>query len=630
MRLQNAVRSSGLLNLLVVLACTALFIWLRWKKIDSLVMFDPPRWMQEAFRLSRGEMPYRDFSWQYPPLSIFLLGWSLRWFGALFTVVQIFVDVLSVAVVLLSYAVVRKLFPKSLHAIVILALIVVCATNAKYPLFSMLVYTPAVLTGTVGLLLLMIGVLAFLRAGRIEWGAATLIVSGFWIAALSKPEAAAAAVLALATLALTDPALRGLGRDIRSWLIRYSLLGTACLAGPLAVYAWIGLKAGFANLSTGVAGYGITSLTCPWWPTGLGLCTALAAVCEASFAVAILSLMKKREFQSVLGSRFPMLLAAGLIGGLGWVAWICFTNFRILSAPDISDWNKIRMLVSSTLWLNPLLLPVLWTVILFWAFLCWRLLFGRSQPATQLFDARELAVILSLPVAMSLRSLFGHILSPFPEVPAMCYPFLLIFAPYLTWLFLRSAERQIVSGPLYRSPQVLVIASLSAFIMLRLVAGYPSMLSGRPFRTLQTLAGSVRLSDYDVNAGVYRYVLEHTGPSDRILDLPYGGGINFAAHRPTTIFDTVFWNTPIPQIYQNLDLKLFKEHPPKVIIAQDKPNYGTHWGVLGNVACPCPRFVWSPDQPSWKPGSVFPVVEYIQGHYHVDRRIGDRLLLLQD
>src|SRR5258708_480613 len=204
------------INLRVLLACSALFICLRWKKSDSLVMLDTPRWMNEGFRFARGEMPYRDYSWQYPPLSIFLLGWSFRWFGVSFTVVQVFIDLLSVAIVMLSHVAVRMLLPRSLHVVTVGLLVVVGATNTKYPLFSMLVYTPAVLTGTIGLLLLMIGTLCYVRGNGFRWPQSIMMVVGFWIATLSKPESLVAAVLVLTMLALLEKELRIPDRNIRS------------------------------------------------------------------------------------------------------------------------------------------------------------------------------------------------------------------------------------------------------------------------------------------------------------------------------------------------------------------------------------------------------------------------------
>ena len=617
----------------LTIALCAVFTWLRWKKIDSLVMFDTPRWLNEGFRLASGETPYRDFSWQYPPLSLYLLGWSLRLFGISFTVVQALIDALSVAIVILSYCVARMLLPRTMQAATVGLLVAVCATNTKFPLFSMSVYTPAVLTATIGLLLLLIGMLSSLRSGRISPGSFLLLCSGFGITALSKPEALVASVLALVVFALVDKDLRA--GHLARWLYRYTLLAATAMATPVVVYGSLIAIVGFSNLAGGVTGYGLASASCPWWPTGLGLCVMAASLGEAALVAALLASLRRRHFRRTTGRMYRRVMVFGVIGGLTWASWTCFASFDALTASGTSLLTKVRTLLP-IFWINPLLMPAMWTAITVWIVVCGTLFRRRGSPRRFLFDARELAVILSFPVFLSVRSLFGHVLSPFPEVPAICYPFLLILGPYLMWRFLLVPEQMegllqtsaALRGTGSGSASRIVVTLLVGFIAVRLAAAYPATLSARPFRTLQTLSGSVRLSAYDVNSGVYEYVVGHTGPADRVLDLPYGGGMNFAARRRNSIFDTQFWYERIPLNYQLLDLRLFIKDPPALIIAQDAPDYGAYWGIQAKVGCSCPRLVWLPDHTEFRPGSTFPLVQYIRDHYHVDQRIGDRMLLL--
>lgn len=58
------------------LCCAAANV--RWLKIDSLIWGDPARWLLEAYRVSAGDIPYRDFTWVYSPFSLFLFGWSMK------------------------------------------------------------------------------------------------------------------------------------------------------------------------------------------------------------------------------------------------------------------------------------------------------------------------------------------------------------------------------------------------------------------------------------------------------------------------------------------------------------------------------------------------------------------------
>ena len=68
-------------------------------------------------------------------------------------------------------------------------------------------------------------------------------------------------------------------------------------------------------------------------------------------------------------------------------------------------------------------------------------------------------------------------------------------------------------------------------------------------------------------------------------------------------------------------------HPPKVILADDKPAYGIVYGWPRNMSCPCPRFVWQPDQLAGDPSYTFPISRFIDQNYRVERKVGTKLWL---
>src|SRR5271163_1321866 len=82
----------------LVVFCAALCA-LRWGKLDTL-WGDSARWIFEAYRTGLGEYPYRDFTWQYPPLSILLSGLTLSVVGAKFAALQGLLDIIGVSLVL--------------------------------------------------------------------------------------------------------------------------------------------------------------------------------------------------------------------------------------------------------------------------------------------------------------------------------------------------------------------------------------------------------------------------------------------------------------------------------------------------------------------------------------------------
>src|SRR5262249_33776344 len=140
-------------------------------------------------------------------------------------------------------------------------------------------------------------------------------------------------------------------------------------------------------------------------------------------------------------------------------------------------------------------------------------------------------------------------------------------------------------------------------------------------------AGTVRLFGDDGSAGIYRYVVEHTSAGDGVLDLPYGGGINFAAPRRRPPFCMQFTQLRLPERDPRRGPAPFRRKPPAVFIADNAPEFGTSYGYHGYMNCPCPRLVWQPDQPSWDPAAVLPVVPYIQDNYKPEKYFATKTIL---
>ena|SRR5579864_1169954 len=81
-----------------------------------------------------------------------------------------------------------------------------------------------------------------------------------------------------------------------------------------------------------------------------------------------------------------------------------------------------------------------------------------------------------------------------------------------------------------------MVVALLAYALLRVAAGYSSLLSNRPYHELTTLAGNIRPSNFVVDSEIYRFVIENSRPTDVILDIPNGGGMNVATHRLSRFF----------------------------------------------------------------------------------------------
>ncbi len=598
---------SDLLNIGLLLLLCAVFAWLRWGKLDELLQGDPVHWLHEVSRVAGGEMPYRDFSFQYPPFAAFFFGWMLHVLGPTFASASILVNFWSFAVVLLCYALTRLLLPATLRLPVCFLLICVCATSlTNFNLFSYRIYSPALETGAAGALLSLLGMLRVLRNSGRSGANLAMIAAGSGIALLSKPEFALANVCALVLFTLLNR--RGW------WNVKMLAISTLPAA---ALYAWVARLVGLRNLVAGISGYGLATFACPWWPTGIGVFGVAAALGEALLFTSVISFPWRRDFQERFGVIYTRMLLVTIPGGIAYLAYIASINREALTSTRPLS-ARAMLILPSLVWSAPVLLPVMWSGILLFVGLLGRCLRDRGKTSRR---TTELLLFLVFLVSMSPRTWFGSTQGVTADIPAACYPFLLVLGPYLLWNFL--------SKPSPRIPAVPVVACIViTYGLARLVGGAP-LFTHRNYRTLETAAGVVEISDYSPGIEVYRYIAKHTSPSEYVLELPYGGGIDFAARRRNPVFDTMLFNMEIPREYQQEDLDRIAERRPKFIVVEDLPRFGTNFsfGAAGNRACACPRLVWMPDRLSWDPDYVYPMVAYIVHNYHPAERIGRKMIL---
>ena len=608
----------------IVLAVCLIAAVVLWNKLNSLIWLDPAWWLHETLRFARGEFPYRDFLWQYPPLGLAAVGYPLRYFGIDFSVAQVVMDLMSLAIVLLVYAILGYLVPRWLRVVICIGVIVVGATNETYfSLFSLLSYCPALHPAAIGLLMILLGCFRYLAKkdeGGIGRTTAVLLIGGSWITLLSKQEPMLAAPALLLALAVFDPFQAGRRR-------RWMPVLAAALVPVAAVYVLLIRAAGWENFSAAMRGYGLATMTCPWWPTGLGIFSVLAAVGAAGMMVAAASLVEAGRWRARLGRRYFLLLAAGAAGSVIWAAYQWY-NYGALLTQDAPVSTRLSGFTRSLLSSSPVLLPVLWSALLY----CAGLFAAALRDGFRMDPARlQLLLVLSVPALIGIRGLFGRTIFVLPEAPALAYPFLVMVGPYLL-----ARALEFPAGP---SAQVRLrgerwALQVSAGVVLlyaaaRLLGAYPNLLSNGSFTTLSTESGMVRVRDGQTHAEIYRYVMAHTQPGDAILELPYGGGMTFATRRRSPVFSTVFTQVPFPEFVLARDVGRVRADPPRVVVALDgEPHFGTYWGIRGNLKCAFPRLVWAPDRPSWDPAAVLPVTEFIETHYRRDRKIGQWVMLL--
>ena len=614
-------------NVAVILALSAAAAFLMWTKVHSLIWFDPAWWLQEMLRMARGQVPYRDFLWNYPPASILCFGWALRALGQKFEIAQLLIDALSLGVVLGCRFWVRRLLPRRLHAISLALVIVVAATTQTYfSLFSFLTYGPPLHFCAIGVLVLVIGMLRYLDRDERNGGTNWLMPAGAAIALTSKPEGLLVTCSLFLILAVFDRRATFRSASPRIWLAHYAKL-TACCFGPaLAIYLAVGVWAGFGNMARGIAGNGLAQTACPWWPTGFGLLSVASALGLAIFVFAVASLAESRRWIAFLGRKRYALVWTAAVTGLFVYAAREATLYHAFVFGPLDFATKLRRLLPELLATSAIFQSGQWSMIVYWVWLAVKLLRQRAVPKSAL----ALLLVLTVPVAMSLRGLFGTHMSGLPEVPAAAYPFVIMLTPYvlLRVLSLPHGLPPALHLEAPPRPSAVVAALMLLYISVRIVGGWHDVLSPARYAALDTVAGRIHIRDFEDTRDVYRYVMTRTNPADPILEIPYGGGIGFATGRPSYSFSTLWIQVRTPDSVQARDLAIFRAHPPRVIVASSASHLGSYYGVMGNNGCTFPCITWMPDRLSWRPGYVYPAIRWIEDNYRVDKRVGEWVLLV--
>ena len=595
------------LSLGLLLLCSAAVSVERWLKLKDF-WGDSSRWIFEAYRSANGELLYRDFAWQYAPLPLLLFGKALALFGSTFAVAQTLLDILGAAIIVLTWQVARRILPEPLALAVAFTLLAAGAGNTgNFALFSLRVYTPAILVGMAGLLLALLPVLDYLSTGLWTGIGLACVTAGSTIALLSKPEYIVGTLGVLCALATVDRGLWSARLSFGSWLGRYAGLFALAIVPSLVFYGLLARLTGRSTLLEGVGGYGMAYLSCPWWPTGLGMFGGLVALLQAGAMLAFFSVIDAARFRQSYPRAY-------------WLAWCAvplavlasaiYLPYCIAEMPVFQGGSGLVNAISFYLSTGSILLPVMWSAIVLGVVLtlrCGRALFeGRPVKLEQ----ATLLVLIVPAILMSMRSLFGGTMSQLTTASVAAYPLWFVVGLYCLLLI----HGRISAG----SSQSLAVVSLTVLVfgygVLRLTTAI--MLDHKAsYSDLITRAGRVKLLDPEDTREVYRYVEQHSGPRDTILDTSYGGAVNFAARRRSPIFSTQFSALAPSDSVIQLDLRRIQQAPPKLVIMSTEPNFGASYGICMPTACPFPAIVWHSTQPACDATRSFPVLEFIVAHY---------------
>lgn len=222
-----------------------------------------------------GQIPYRDFTWQYPPLGIFAPAFAVMLFGDSMITFYAMMTLTALAVTFIIYRVCR-LFGRSELISLLWTIAFVGSSNVLTTriIGSVGVYTPSWLAGLFGLVLVIWGSSILLLHSRKSGG--VLIALGVATTLLSKQEFLVAALAPFLLLIVVGVVSKNRPRrsELRFAWLKYASIGVAL---ALAAYFVLAFITGFENLADGLGGYGQgTEVPARYGPMAVELLRSLA------------------------------------------------------------------------------------------------------------------------------------------------------------------------------------------------------------------------------------------------------------------------------------------------------------------------------------------------------------------
>jgi 4-amino-4-deoxy-L-arabinose transferase-like glycosyltransferase len=641
--LPSLVERPSIQFLVLLLICGAV-AHRHWLQIDTL-WGDQGRSLFEIYRASQGEWPYRDFSFQYPPLGLFVLAGFMKLFGPTFQAAQIGYDAVSFAIVVLYWTLARRLFGSLKGGIIALCFVLMTGAFATtLAFFSLNVYTPALLVGILGLLLLLISLIGCLEQSTIDLKGYLLVSLASTICLLSKPEFAAGAAAALAVFFLIGP-WRWAGRSWRATAGVAAALGVAFVAPASLAYGALARQVSWLRLADGLSGYGLLAQACPYWPTGISLLGVFVAIAQGATVLAALQLIRSYRMGKETKAgivRFCLVAALSLAAIVFYAPYLAephsyasatVASRQAVNAPHASHLGEslprvglraaqkaaiYYFLSSNTVWM-----PLMWVGFATFPAIVWN---RARRKRRYLASYGKLALLLATCFALTLRSLFNYPLDELPKVSMPAAPIVLLTGCLLLMTLGRGVG---IPGSRVRkwvpTTTGIVLVCLVVYVGARFAYSV-FVRSETQVSTLDTRAGRVYVQLKE-DADIYRYVDRKISAGSELLDLAYGGGVNFGLDRKSSAFMTQYQLWMPPNRILDEDARRVAENPPQLIIALAGPNLGMLWGVPDRSACTFPRLVWRSNRCACDPDKSIPLEVYIERHYSLLVGFGTKEIL---
>ncbi len=303
----------------VVAVLYVAYLWCTWSFI-GIWWGDYGLWMHEVDRFASGQVPYRDFSWEYPPLALATYAMAARWFGSVVPVLLTVSAVICLGIFITYFALAHALVDRALLTITVAGTLLtsVAYSSIESETLASGMYTPAAPLG--GLLILLGAFLCLRLMARVRFGTAVALGVVLALAVLTKQDFWIPSTCVLAFAAA------------RLWRAGHPA-GVATLAvifaGVLAAGIGITVRAaGWENVLAGVTGYSAASEEAgrmlPSWERSVGQLVLFAgfslvvALCLSVGGVA--STRNLRKITIALGVVLVALVSVYVMGTLAHVA----------------------------------------------------------------------------------------------------------------------------------------------------------------------------------------------------------------------------------------------------------------------------------------------------------------------
>jgi hypothetical protein len=516
---------------------------------------DPSRWMYEALRVANGDLPYQDFTWQYPPLGVLVVGVWVLVFGASLLSLHAFVTAIGALIVYIFFAVFRCLgWGPWLALGGVLAIIGASGGSAHQRMFSLNLYTPAALCALLGCAVCLLG-LSCLREASYRFGL-TIFSIGATICFLTKAESALAAFVVGVFLVAAVGILAA--KQKVTWFNAVLFVLIMSMPAMLA-YAGIAMLFGMSNLMEGISGYGVASsevdylnLTHLWGCVSLGVPVSVASFLVA-FSCRPLSFHK--FFPSCSANtwsfrrQFPYTLASLAIVSSIAVYVALFIFFERANAA-----HTIFLLCNSGM------------------FVALGVFIGTSVKL--LISRKKLSFICSSgAIAVPLISLFGIIAMPrgfvwgighYSTPPALSmfyWVLLLILAMHSVFIFMPRAG---IAHCLLRTGIFFISLALIA------VGNWYSLRVPSALIEIRGQKYCVPKTIHEPLQATLKHIEENTPDRGFVLSAPYGAGINFLLGRISPIIQTQFVRMTVNGRISSIDLHSLNSSSPLYIVIQEE------------------------------------------------------------